>query len=102
MRDQREGDRRVLHVFAQARRDGGKRIAAWLPPCPPDPVGDGVEKRRASAQVRNGEGQGHRLFRAPRGQQLRSYSNRRPRRGSDSAPIGKGSGTLLPSWVNLS
>ena len=62
MRDQREGDRRVLHVFAQARSDVGQRIAARLPPCPPDPVGDGVEKRRASAQVRNGEWQLHRLI----------------------------------------
>ena len=32
----------------------------------------------------------------------RSCCNRRPRRGSDSAPIGKRSGTLLPPLVNLS
>ncbi len=59
MGDQRQRDRRVLHVLLEASFDVRERMAVRLPPCLPDAVGDGIEEFRPLPQVGDGEGEGH-------------------------------------------
>jgi len=59
--DQREGNRRSIHVFAQPTLHIGERMAARFPPRLPNPLGNRIEESGALPQVGNGEGHQQRL-----------------------------------------